>query len=56
MLLSDGQGLKHSYSDPVRLTAARNDFKIDLKGLLTILMKFVFKCIYDCVSMVPACD
>lgn len=46
MLLIDGPGLQHSYNDPVRPIASRNDFKIYLKGLLTTLMQYVFKCVY----------
>jgi len=59
MLLSDGPGLQHSYNDPVRPVAARNDFKIYLKGLLTTLMQYVLKCVYLllCVYLyVPVCN
>ena len=46
MLLNDEPGLQHSCNDPVRFIAYTNDFKIYLKGLLTTLIQYVFKCVY----------
>jgi hypothetical protein len=46
MLLGDGPGLQHGYNDPVRPIAFRNEFKIYLKGLLTPLVQYIFKCVY----------
>jgi len=54
-LLSDGPGLQHSYNDPVRSIAFRNDFKIYLKGLLTTLMQYVFKCVYLLLRVCGPC-
>ena len=55
MLLNDGPGLQHSYNDPVRPIASGNEFKIYLKGLLTTLMQYVFKCVYLLLCVCGPC-
>jgi hypothetical protein len=54
-LLSVGPGLQHGYNDPVMPIGSRNGFKIYLKGLLTTLMQYVFKCVYLLLCLYGPC-